>query len=102
MGIEWFRDLVICIYGIVGIIVCVTFAVIIYLLYQKIKRILSRIEDMQKGVQGIVNDVKSEIASVKEEVMSPLVQVLAVFHGIKQGYGMVSKMFKKEQGVHND
>ena len=102
MGIEWLRDLIICIYGIVGIIVCLAFAVIIYLLYRKIKRILTRVEDMQKGVQGIVNDVKSEIENVKAEVMSPMVQVIAIFQGIRQGYGMVSKMMRKEQGSGND
>ncbi len=99
MGIEWFRDLIICIYGIVGIVVCLLFAVIVYVLFRKVKRILSRVEKMQEGVQGIVDDVKREIASVREEMASPLVQAAAIFKGVRQGYCMVSKMFKKEQEV---
>ena len=102
MGIEWLRDLIICIYGIVGIIVCLFFAVIVYLLYQRIKRVLSKAEQIQKGVQGIVSEVKSEVASVKEEVMSPLVQIIAIVQGVRQGYSMVSKMMKKDKGAVNE
>ena len=102
MGLEWFRDLNICIYGIIGIIVCLLFGVIVYSLYRRIKRILAKIEQMQQGVQGIVDDVKREIASMKEEMSRPLVQAMAMFQGIRQGFCMVSKMFRKEQGAGNE
>lgn len=102
MGLEWFRDLIICIYGIIGIIVCLLFAVIVYSLYRKIKNILSKIEEMQQGVQGIVDDVKREIASMKAEMSRPVVQAMAMFKGIREGFCMVSRMFKKERGAENE
>ena len=88
MGIEWFRDLIICIGGVVVVGVLVFIAVILYSLYHRTRSIVDSIESITKTICGI-----SSYAT--DEVVKPLVQVAALVQGIRQGINAVSKIFKK-------
>ena len=88
MGIEWFRDLIICILGLVATGVLIFIAVLLYLFYRRTRSILDSIETISRTIRGITSYVGGEVAK-------PLIQVVAIIQGIRQGIDTVSKFFKK-------
>jgi len=88
MGIEWFRDLIICILGLVATGVLIFIAVLLYSFYHRTKSILDSIETISRTIQGITSYVGGEVAK-------PLIQVVAIIQGIRQGIDTMSKFFKK-------
>ena len=95
MSIDWFRDLVICISGLVATGVLIFIAVLAYLLYRRAKPILDSIKTTSKTVQGISSYVGDEVAK-------PLIQVVALFQGMRQGIDTVSKFLKKKEERRDD
>lgn len=91
MGIEWFRDLIICILGLVATGVLIFIAVLLYLFYRRTRSILDSIETISRTIRGITSYVGGEVAK-------PLIQVVAIIQGIRQGIDTVSKFFKKQKG----
>jgi hypothetical protein len=102
VGIDWFRDLVICIWGVLAIIFLIIDSILFYLLYKRLQKflnaadavynkgysILNDLENTSSSVQGIINDMK-------EKVVNPIVQVMAVIQGIRQVIGIFSQSKKK-------
>ncbi|MFC1992629.1 hypothetical protein ACFLV3_02310 [Chloroflexota bacterium] len=88
MSIEWFRDLVISIFGLVAVGVLILIAVLLFLLYRRVKSIL----DALKSTSATVRAVSSYVG---EEVAKPLIEVVALIQGIRMGMDRVSKFFKK-------
>lgn len=91
MSIDWFRDLVISISGLVLIGVLIFVAVLSYSLYRRIKPILDSIKTTSRTVQGVSSFVGGE-------VVKPIIQVVALIQGIRQGINTISKLFKKKEG----
>lgn len=89
MSIEWFRDLIICIYGVLGIIVLIFLVILFLIIYKKIKLALNSIEATADNINQVVD-------TIKVEFVEPLVHIMAVVQGIKQGLNLFSKLFKKE------
>ena len=105
MDIEWFRDLVICVSGVVATVVFVIISILSYSFYKGIKRVLDSVEITSTAVNEIASDVrcvKDGIINVKEEMMSPIVRMIAIIQGVSQGIEVVNKFFKKEKGGRND
>jgi hypothetical protein len=94
MSIEWFRDLIIVIYGFLGIIVLIFVIIIATLIYKKTRTVLN-------SIQATTNEVKQIIDTIKAEFVDPVVQAMAVVQGIKQGISTISKLFRKDQGGQN-
>ena len=90
MTIDWFRDLIISIFGLVAIGVLVFIAVLFYSLYRKSKPILNSIKAISGTIQAI--------SSGTEEVVKPIIQVVALIQGIRQGIDAINKLFKKKEG----
>jgi hypothetical protein len=90
MDIAWFRDLVICISGLVVAAVVIFFAVLAYLLFKKTRSILNAIEATSETIHGISS-------AVKDEIVSPIVQLVTLIRGVLQGIDLVSRFFKKEE-----
>ena len=90
MDIGWFRDLVICISGLVVTVVVIFIAVLAYLLYNKIRPVL----DSMKATSAILHEITS---TVKDEVVKPVVQFATLIRGIAQGIELASRFFKKEE-----
>ncbi|MBA7679412.1 hypothetical protein ES703_87704 [subsurface metagenome] len=88
MSIEWFRDLIICILGLVATGVLIFIAVLSYLFYRRTRSILDSIETISRTIRGITSYVGGEVAK-------PLIQVVALIQGIRQGIDTISKFFKK-------
>ena len=91
MSIDWFRDLVISISGLVLIGVLIFVAVLSYSLYRRIRSILDSIKTTSRTIKGISSFVGDEVAK-------PLIQVVALTQGIRQGIDTISKLFKKKEG----
>jgi hypothetical protein len=90
MGIEWFRDLVICIAGLVLAGVLIFIAVMAYSLYRKAKATLN-------SAETIVARVQRFSAYVEDEAIKPLVQIVALIQGVRQGVNTFSNLFKKNK-----
>ena len=91
MNIEWFRDLIICIGGVVATGVLIFIAVMLYSLYHRTRSIVDSIEAAAKTMRGISSYAGDEVAK-------PLIQIAALVQGIRQGINTVSKIFKKQEG----
>ena len=95
MSIGWYRDLIICISGVVASGVLIFLAVLAFSLYRRMKVLLDSIKTTSKTVEGISSYVGGE-------VVKPLIQVVALINGIRQGMDSVSKFFKTQKGGKND
>ncbi len=90
MNIEWFRDLVLCIFGLGVTVAAIILVVLAFLLYFRIKPILDAIKATSRTVANISS-------SVEEEVAKPLAQIMAFVQGIRQAIGLVGRFTKKEE-----
>lgn len=89
MSIDWVRDLVISISGLVVTGVLIFIAVLLYSLYRKISSIL----DSAQATSTTIKEVSSYVGI---EVLKPVIQIVAIAQGIRQGIDTVSKFFKKK------
>ncbi len=90
MDIVWFRDLVICIFGLGAAIAVIILAVLAIILYVKIQPIIKSVKTTTRTVENISS-------CVEEEVVKPLAQVAAFVQGIRQAAGMFSRFTKKKE-----
>jgi hypothetical protein len=90
MDIGWFRDLVICISGLVVTGVVIFIAVLSYLLYNRARSVLDSI----KATSATINEISS---AVRDEVIKPILQLVALIRGVFQGIDLVSRFFRKEE-----
>ena len=95
MGIDWFRDLIICIFGLVAAGALIFIAVLSFLLYRRVRVILDSVKATSKTIQGISS-------YVGDEVVKPVIEVAAIIQGVRQGIDTISKFFKKKEGGKND
>ena len=104
MGIEWYRDLFICIagavtciMGLVAIGAIIYFTIIARSLNKKVNPIIRSVDEICTTVKDGVSDIRQDIFEVKEEIMSPLVQVMAIVQGVRRGFDLVNSFFGKEK-----
>ena len=95
MSIDWFRDLIICIFGLVAAGVLIFIAVLSFLLYRRVRVILDSVKATSKTIQGLSS-------YVGDEVVKPVIEVAAIIQGIRQGIDTISRFFKKKEGGEND
>jgi hypothetical protein len=90
MDIAWFRDLVICISGLVVTVVVIFIAVLSYLLYNKAKSVL----DSMRTTSATINEISS---AVRDEIIKPILQLVALIKGVLQGIDLVNRFFGKKE-----
>ena len=90
MDIGWFRDLIICISGVVMIVVLIFVAVLAYSFYHRARVVLDSIEATSTTLQRISNEVS-------DEVVKPVIQAVALIRGLRQGIDTISRLFRKQQ-----
>ena len=91
MSIEWFRDLVLSIFVLEATLVLIFIAVLVFLLYRKLKSILDSLRSATKTVEDISS-------SIEEEISRPLAQVATFIQGISQIISLVNKFSKGKKG----
>ena len=90
MGIEWFRDLVVCIFGLGATVAVIILVVLAFILFIRIKPILKSLKTTTRTVENISS-------CVEEEVVKPIAQVAAFVQGIRQAVGMVGRFTRKKE-----
>ena len=95
MTIPDFRDLIIIIYGIIGIIALILWTILGIWLFRRARPILD-------NIQTTSGNVKNMVESIKEKIVDPAAQFLAMFMGIRQIIETIKQFFKKEQGGSNE
>jgi hypothetical protein len=90
VDIAWLRDLIIVIYGILGILLAVPLFIFIIIFYRKIKQILETVENT-------TTEAKEVIGTLKNEFVSPLSKIMIVFQTIKQTATLVSEFINKQK-----
>ena len=88
MSIEWVRDLILCISGVVMIGVLIFIAVLLNSLYCKTKSTLDSIETTSTTIQGISS-------YVGDNMIKPVTQITALAQGIRQSIDAISRLFNK-------
>ncbi len=91
MNIEWFRDLIISIVGVVASGVLIFIAVLLYSLYHRTRSILDSIKATSTNIQRLSSYTVDEVAK-------PVIQMAALIQGIRQGIDSISKFFTKQEG----
>lgn len=90
MSVEWFRDLVIIIFGLIASGVLVLIAITAFLLYRQMRTIQSSM----KNTLAIIE----RVSRVTSEVLQPLVQVLSLISGIREGIESMTRLFREKKG----
>jgi hypothetical protein len=90
MEIEAFRDVVIIVSGVIIILVAILLAVIAYIVYHKINRILN-------STRTIATKVETLTTTVTDDIGKPLIQVAGIVQGIACGMRRIKRIFGKEE-----
>ena len=95
MGIDWFRDLAICVFGLVATGVLIFITVLLFSLYRRVRAILDSVKATSRTVQSVSS-------YVGDEVVKPVIELAAIIQGVRQGIDTVGRFFKKKEGGRND
>ncbi len=109
MGIEWFRDLTICILGAITIIFLIFLSVLTYSIYRQSQYLMGIIESITQKADVVLDDLEATSESVrgiasniKSAITDPVAQVISIIQGIRQGINLINKTFKKEEAKENE
>jgi cell shape-determining protein MreC len=90
MSIDWFRDLIIVIFGIGATIAVIILVVLAFLFYFRLKPILDSIKSTTQTIERVTS-------SVEEEVAKPIAQIVSFVQGIRNAVGLVKQFTKREE-----
>jgi hypothetical protein len=90
MTIEWFRDLVIVIFGIGATVAVITLTVLAFVFYTRLKPIVESIHKTTETVERVTS-------SIEEVVAKPISLVTSFVQGIRSVMGLVKKFTGKEE-----
>jgi hypothetical protein len=109
MGIEWFRDLFICILGAINIVVMVFISILAYSIYRQSQYLIGIVESLCQKADIVLNDlettsetVRGIASNIKQAITDPVAQIISIIQGIRQGFNLVNKLFKKEEEKENE
>jgi hypothetical protein len=92
LGIEWYRDLIICISGTITAVALIFISVLVYRIYRRVHGVIESAEDIANTARGI-----SSYAG--DHVIKPIIEIAAIIRGARQGIEAISKIFGKgEEG----
>jgi HAMP domain-containing protein len=95
VSIEWFRDLVLCIFGLGVTAVAIFLAVLAFSLYRRLSPALDSLKATTKTVENLSSCVEVEVAR-------PLAQLAAFVQGIRQAVSLVSRFTKRKEEGRNE
>ena len=90
MSIEWFRDLVLCIFGLSTTAVVLLIGVLAYICYRKITPIIDSVKTTTRTVENLTS-------TVEEQVAEPLAKVAAFVQGVRQAFSLVGGFRKNKE-----
>jgi hypothetical protein len=90
VSIEWFRDLIIIIFGIGATVAVIILVVLAFMFYFRLKPLL----DSMKKTAGTVAKITS---TVETEMAGPMAQIISFVQGVRQAIGLFKGFFRKEE-----
>ena len=90
MTIEWFRDLVIVIFGLGAFVAVVIFTVMAFIMFFRARTIMDSVKKTTKSVENITT-------CIEQEVVRPIAGIASFFQGFRQA-GSLFGIFNKKQG----
>jgi len=90
VSIEWFRDLVICIFGLGATVAVIILVVLAFLFYFRLRPLLDSMKQTARTVAHVSTAVENELAG-------PLAQVVSFVQGVRQAVGFVNRFIKREE-----
>ena len=87
MGIEWYRDLVIVIAGVVAIFVGLVTLLLVISLYRKTNAIFERTKVILRSLENAASSVEGFTQYATRELIKPVIEIAALFQGLKAGLG---------------
>ena len=90
MSIDWFRDLVICIFGLGATVAVVIMVVLAFLFYFRLRPMLDSMKNTARIVENITTAVETEVAG-------PLAQMASFVQGVRQAFNLFNRFVRKEE-----
>ena len=90
MSIDWFRDLVICIFGLGGTIALIFIAILAYSVYRQLRPVMASLRKTARTMEDLSD-------CVEEEIARPLAKVIAFVQGARQAVGLVNRFTKRRE-----
>ncbi|MCX7912468.1 MAG: hypothetical protein N2506_05860 [Dehalococcoidales bacterium] len=90
MSIEYFRDVVICIFGLSATAAFIIFVVLALLLYLRLKPVIDSMRTVSNTVAKVTSAVETELAG-------PLAQLISFVQGIRQAVSLTRRFFSGEE-----
>lgn len=90
MSIEWFRDLVICIFGLGATVAVIILVVLALIFYVRLRPLFNSIKRTARTVENITTAVETEVAE-------PLAQVASFVQGVRQAIGLFSRFGRNKE-----
>lgn len=109
MGIEWFRDLIICILGIITIVVSIFIAFVAYAFYRRSRELIETMHLAYHRLNSILDKIETTseamrimASDIKEAMLNPVSQIISIIQGMRQGMSLVNKFFGKKEVKENE
>jgi butyrate kinase len=90
VSIEWFRDLVLCIFGLSTTVVVLLIGVLAFICYRRITPIIDSLKTTTRTVENLTS-------AVEEQVAEPLAKVAAFVQGVRQAVSLVGGLRKNKE-----
>lgn len=90
MSIEWFRDLVLCIFGLSSTVVVLFIGLLVFICWRRVRPIIDSVKTTTRTVENLTS-------AVEEQVAEPLAKVAAFVQGVRQAVSLVSGFRKNKE-----
>ena len=90
MSIEWFRDLVLCIFGLGATVAVIILVVLALLIYYRLKPMFDSIKRTTRTVENITQAVETEVAE-------PLAQMASFVQGVRQAVSLFKRFGRNKE-----
>ena len=90
MSIEWFRDLVLCIFGLSVTVVVLFIGALVFICWRRVSPIIDSVKKTTSTVENLTS-------TVEEQVAEPLAKVAAFVQGARQAVSLVSGFRKNKE-----
>ena len=91
MDIGWWRDLVIIIGGVIAIFIGLVVLLLVISIYRKTDEIFNKTKIALDSLQKAAFNVESFTQLASQELIKPVIEIVALFQGIKAGFGGLFK-----------
>lgn len=94
MGIEWYRDLVIIIAGVLIILISFVILLLVISIYRKTNRIYDRSQNILRSLENSSGAIEGFTQYATRELVKPIIEIAALFQGLKTG---IDSLFKRRK-----